>query len=108
MCWAIPSMEHTSLMNFDVKRGSLSLITHKGSPNLRKTWLMYNSAVSSAVISSQHGMKMAVLVQSWSVTVSTASYPLDFGSLVIKSRAMVSNGIATGFGVIGTRGAHVG
>ena len=101
-------MEHTSLMNFDVKWGSLSLITCEGSPNRRNTWLTYRSAVSLAVISSWHGIKMAALVQSWSVTVSTASYPFDFGSLVIKSRAMVSNGIAAGFGVIGTRGARVG
>ncbi len=108
MFWAIPRMAHTSLMNFDVNRGSLSLITREGSPKRRKTWLTYRSAVSSAEISSLHGMKMAALVQSWSVTVRIASYPFEQGSLVMKSRAIVSNGRASGFGKIGTRGALVG
>src|SRR5260370_13738006 len=108
MFCAIPNMAHTSLMNFDMNRGSLSLITHEGSPKCKKTWLTYKRAISSVVISSQHRMKTAALVQSWSVTVRTESYPFDQGSLVMKSSAMVSNGIASGFGRMGTSGALVG
>ncbi len=40
--------------------------------------------------------------------VSIESYPCDNGNLVIKSRAMVSKGIASGLGYIGCRGALVG
>ena len=61
-----------------------------------KTCLRYNPAVSSVVTSSRHGMKMAALVQSWSTTVRMESLPADSGSFVMKSRAMVSNGSASG------------
>ena len=40
--------------------------------------------------------------------VSIESYPCDFGNLVMKSRATVSNGIALGRGNIGCNGALVG
>src|SRR5260370_3868552 len=102
MFWAIPNMAHTSLMNFDVKWGSLSLITREGSPKCRKTWLMYSRAISLAVVSSQQGMKMAAFVQSCSVMVRTSLDPFDRGSLVLKSNAMVSNGITADFVSIGT------
>ena len=36
------------------------------------------------------------------------SYPYDKGSLVMKSKAMVANGIASGIGKIGDKGAFVG
>jgi len=36
---------------------------------------------------------MAALEQSWSVMVRIVSYPNDKGSLVMKSRAMVSKGL---------------
>ena len=61
-----------------------------------KTCLRYNPAVSSVVISSWHGMKVAALVQSWSTMVRIESLPADSGSFVIKSRVMVSNGSASG------------
>ena len=54
--------------------------------------------VPSAVISSLHGMNMDALVQSWSVIVKIESYPQEFGSFVMKSRAIVSNGKASGQG----------
>jgi hypothetical protein len=65
-------------------------------------------AISSAVISSLHGMKMAALVHPWSVTMSIELHPCDMGSLTMKSRATVSNSIASGFGYIGCSGAFVG
>ena len=61
-----------------------------------KTCWRYNPVVSSAVISLRHGIKTAALVQSWSTTVRIESLPADTGSLVMKSRAMVSNGSASG------------
>ena len=61
-----------------------------------KMCLRYNPAVSSAVTSSWHGIKTAVLVQSWSTTVRMESLPMDSGSFVMKSRVMVLNGSASG------------
>ena len=52
---------------------------------------------------SLQGMNIAALVQSWLVIVSIESYPLDGGSLVIKSIATTSNGWASGSVVIGNR-----
>ena len=48
--------------------------------------------------SSLHGMNTAILVQSWSVIVRVESYPCDLGSLVMKSKATVSNSMASGVG----------
>ena len=62
----------------------------------------------SASIVSLHGIKMAAFVQSWSVTVRIVSYPLDVGSLMIKSKAMVWNGNALGIGNMGCTAGHVG
>ena len=101
-------MRHNSRVNLDAKRGSRSLMILAGSPNLRKTCDTYSAAVPSAVISSVHGMNIEALVQSWSVTVRMASCPWEMGSLVMKSRATVSNGLASGVGVMGTSGARVG
>jgi hypothetical protein len=42
------------------------------------------------------------------MTVRIELYPYEIGSLVIKSSAMVLNGIASGFGYMGLRGAFVG
>ena len=106
-CW-IPRTLHSSLENFDVNRGSLSLMILEGSPKRAKTCLAYKAAVSSPDISSTHGMKIVALEQSWSVIVSIESYPWDSGSFVIKSIATVSNGVASGFANIGWRGARVG
>ena len=69
---------------------------------------MKSSATPSAVISSVQGMKRDALEQSWSVMVRIESYPWDLGSLVMKSRAMTSNGFAFGSGNIGANGALVG
>jgi hypothetical protein len=56
---------------------------------------------------SLHGMKMAALVQSWSVIVSIESNPFESGNLTMKSMATVSNGIASGFGKMGASGAFL-
>ena len=57
-----------------------------------------------ALIVSLHGMNIDPFEQSWSVMVSIESYSSDGGSLVMKSRAMHSNGCASGFIVMGNWG----
>ena len=92
-------------MNLDAKHRLRSLITREGNPNREKICLTYSMAVPSTITSSVQGMNTNALVQSWSVTVSIASYPCDLGSFVIKSRAMTLKGVASSLGVIGTSGA---
>src|ERR1700761_9270900 len=65
---SIPRTLHSSLVNFDANRGSLSLIILEGSPKWVKTCLAYKAAVSSPDISSTQGMNIVALEQSWSVT----------------------------------------
>ena len=83
-------------MNFDVNRGSLSLMNREGNPNRENTCFMYRRAISSAVAVSLHGISTAALVQSWSVTVSIESHLFDTGSLVMRSIVTTSNGVASG------------
>ena len=108
MFCVIPSIRHSSLVNLDANRGSLSLMILVGSPKRLNTWVTKSAAVSSDVMASQQGMNSAALVQSWSVTVRMESYPWDGGNFVIKSTAMTSNGAASGCGKIGCNGALVG
>ena len=61
---SIPISLHSSLVNFDVKRGSQSLIILLGNLKWVTTCLRYNIVVSSALISSVHGMNITALVQS--------------------------------------------
>ncbi|SRR6266702_3023286 len=95
-------------MNFDVNLGSLSLMNFSRSPNHGNICWTINPAVSSAVILSLQGMNTAAFVQSWSVMVRIESYPCDIGSLVMKSSAIVSNGIASSVGNMGDNDAFVG
>src|ERR1700761_8938166 len=104
----IPSILHSSRVNRDAKRGSLSLMILDGSPYEGKVCLAYSAAVSSALMSSLQGMNCTILVQSWSVIVRIESYPWDIGSFVMKSSAIVSNGSASGLGKMGFNAAHVG
>ena len=55
-----------------------------------------------------HGINIDAFVQSWSVIVRMESYPWDLGNFVIKSRAMVSNGIASGLENMGWSAALIG
>ena len=95
-------------MNHEANFGSLSLMNFSGSPNCGNTCWMISPAVSSAVMLSLQGMNSAAFVQSWSVTVSIESYPCETGSLVMKSSATVSKGIASCVGNIGESAAFVG
>jgi hypothetical protein len=61
----------------------------------------------SESIVSLHGINRAAFEQSWSVIVKMVLYPLDSGSLTIKSRAKVWNGCASKIGVIGYSGGLV-
>ena|SRR6266581_4750279 len=108
MFWVVPIALHNPLTNLKANFGSLSLINFRGSPNCGKMCWTISPAVSSAVILSLQGMNIAAFVQSWSVMVSIESYPCEISSLVMKSRAIVLNGIALGVGNMGDSGALVG
>ena len=95
---SMPISLHNSHVNFDVNLGSWSLMILLGNPKCVTTCCRYNAAVPSALISLIRCKNMAALVQSWLVIVRIESYPCDKGSLVIKSMATVSNGIASGLG----------
>src|SRR6266702_6905969 len=108
MFCVVPVDLHSPLMNLEANFGSLSLMNFSRSLNCGKMCWMISPTVSSAVILSLQGMNIAALVQSWSVTLSIESYPCETGSLVMKSRATVSNGIASRAGNMGDNGALVG
>src|SRR6266702_382078 len=108
MFCVIPMPLHSPLMNLEVNFGSLSLMNFSGSLNRGNTCWMINPAVSLVVILSLHGMNITAFIQSWSVIVSIESYPCKIGSLVMKSSATVSNGIASCVGKIGESGTLVG
>src|SRR6266702_2630982 len=108
MFWLIPVPLHKPWINLDANLGSLSLMNFQGSPKRRKMCCTISPTISSAVAASLHGINSATLLQSWLVTVSIKSYPCDFGSLVIKSKVTVSNGIALGWGNMGCSGTLVG
>ena len=69
---------------------------------------MKMAAVSSDVMATLQGINSAALVQSWSVTVRMESCPWDGGNFVMKSTAISSNEVASGFRKIGCSGALVG
>ena len=92
-------------MNWEVNRGSRSVMTLDGTPNRGKTWWKYSNATPSASIDSLQERNMAIFVHPWSVIVRIESYPWDLGNLTIKSIAMVENGGMFGCGKIGERGA---
>ena len=64
MFCSIPISLHSSLVNFDAKQGSQLLMILLGNTKLVTTCLRYNAAVSSTLISSLRGMKIAAFVQS--------------------------------------------
>src|SRR5580698_7318372 len=100
-CW-MPNSLQSSRVNFEANRGSQLLMIFVGRPYLANTCLAYRAAVSSPEISSTHGMKTVAFEQSWSMTVSMESYPCDTGSLVMKSTATVSKGVASGLAQMGS------
>ena len=108
MFCVIPSMRHTSLVNFDANQGSRSLMILLGSLKCLNNWVTKTAAVSSDVMASLQGINSAALVQSWSVTVRMELYPCEGGNFVMKSTAITLNGAASGFGKIGCNRALVG
>ena len=58
----------------------------------------------SESMASLHGRKTDALLQSVSVIVRMVSYPPDGGNFVMKSMAIVSNGLVSSVGVIGNSG----
>ena len=107
--WRIWRESHSPLANFDVNRVSRSEMIFFGIPNLGYTYRRYNPATPSAVIVSWQGMKMAALLQSWSVIVRIVSYFPDFGSFTIKSMDTVWKGsVCSGvMGIIAGFKGHV-
>ena len=85
MFWWIRRELHSPLANFEVNRVSRSEIILFGTPNLGYTYQRYSPVTPFAVIVSWQGMKMAALLQSWSVIIKIVSYFPDFGSFTIKS-----------------------
>ena len=61
-------------------------------------------ATPSESMVSLHGRNIDALEQSVSIIVRMVSYPLDGGSFMMKSSAMVSNGHTFSMGVMGNRG----
>ena len=59
---------------------------------------MYNWAMPSAVIVIVQGKNVAALVHLWSTMVRIASFPLLFGSWVMRSMDITSKGRAFGGG----------
>jgi hypothetical protein len=104
----MPNSLQSSQVNFEANRRSQSLMIFVGRPYLANTCLAYSANVSSLDISSTHGMKIVALEQLWSMTVSMESYPCDTGSLVMKSMATVSKGIASGLAQMSSSAALVG
>ncbi len=92
------------LKTYEVNFISLSKITHSGSPTNGNTHSKYSLVMLRAPISSLQGNRITTFMQSWSVTVSMESYPLEIGSLTIKSIAIVKNDCAHKLGKIGCRG----
>ena len=100
MFCSICSWAQSSLLNFDVKRGSRSEIILRGILKCGKMCVAYNDAMPSESMSLLHGRNIAALVQSWSVIVRIKSYLFEGGRSVMRSHAIVSNGCAFGLVVI--------
>src|SRR6267142_6521774 len=94
-CW-IPSSLARARPKWDVKRGSLSLMTRLGNPNHRYTWSRYSLAIWGPVIVVVQGRKIAPREHPWLTMVRMASYPLLLGSSVMRSMATWENGFASG------------
>jgi hypothetical protein len=101
MFCSICSCTHSSLLNFDMKRGSRSEMILRGMPKCGKTCVAYRVAIPTESMSFLQGRNIAALVQLWSVIVRIELCPFERGRSVIRSHAMVSNGCALGFTVIG-------
>jgi hypothetical protein len=80
---------------WDVKRGSLSLITFCGIPNHRYTLSRYILAIWGPVIVVEHGMNKAAREHPWSTIVRIASWPRLFGRPVMRSIATCEKGVAS-------------
>ena len=92
MFWQIWRERHSLLANFEVNRVSQSEIIFLGTPNLGYMYWRYSPATPSAVTVSWQGMKMAALLQLWSVIVKIVLYFPDFGNFVMKSMDTVWKG----------------
>src|SRR6266404_8662725 len=109
MFWQIWRESHSPLANFEVNWVSWSEIIFLGTPNLGYTYWRYSPASPSAVIVSWQGMKMAALLQSWSVIVKIVLYFPDFGNFMMKSMDTIWKGsVCSGMmGIIASFRGHV-
>src|SRR6266436_10034642 len=102
---SIVSFWANAFPKWEVKRGSLSLITLVGSPNHRYTLSRYNWAIPGPVIVVLQGRKIAPREHPWSTIVRMASFPWHIGNPVIRSIAILWKGSV--FGVVGMRNKGV-
>ena len=86
------SFLHNALVKREVNQGSQSKMILLGSSNHQYTCSMYNWATPSAVIVVMQGRNMVALVHPWSTMVSIASFPLLFGSWVMRFIETTSKG----------------
>src|SRR6266850_3513047 len=91
----MPSSLVSTRLKWDVKQGSLSLMTHLGNPNHRYKWSRYSLAIWGPVIVVVQGRNIAPREHPWSTMVRMASYPLLLGSPVMRSMATCENGLAS-------------
>ena len=92
------SFLHNALAKREVNQGSQSEMILLGKPNHRYTCSIYNWATPSVVMVVVQGRNVAALVHLWSTMVSIASFPLLFGSWVMKSIDTTLKGHAFGGG----------
>ena len=100
MFCSICSCTHSSLLNFDTKRGSQSEMILQGIPKCGNTCVAYKVAMPSESMSFLQGRNIAALEQLWSVMVRIESYPLERGRSTIRSHVMVLKGCAFSFVII--------
>jgi hypothetical protein len=81
MFCSICSWVHSSLLNFDVKRGSQSKMILRGILKCGNTCVAYKVVMPSESMSFLQGRNIVALVQSWSVMVRIESYPFERGQL---------------------------
>ena len=98
MFCCIWSFLHNALEKREVNQESQSEMILLGRPNHQYMCSMYNWATPSAVMVVIQGRNVAALVHPWSIMVSIVSFPLLFGSWVMRSIDTTLNGYAFGGG----------
>jgi hypothetical protein len=83
--WVTPRLAQSAFEKCDAKRGSLSEMTRRGTPNQGTRCFRYSQATPGPSIVFWHGMNLAAFKHPWSTIVRMLSNPSDFGRSVIRS-----------------------